>query len=506
MKIKKWCKEHLNTVTFIMLCMFSAIVYSQFISGHYATDTYNIWQVGYDKYIKNWYLTDGRIFSATFLFIIKNLKISIEAANTISMLLAIVISNIAVMQIVKWTQKYVNIKNLKSQIFLVLICYTIIWNFMYVENMCFLESSVMALSVLCYTLSAIVLVERKKNSFLKSLLFAILGIVSYQGTVGFMFILTAVLTFIKNPRDYKRNAIDVIISGIIAGIAVGVDLCVIKIAENVFGTTQTRLSNFSQIFANIEFILLNIIYILETTCNLYPQYLFIIFTIVTFGIAIVNQIKNYNGTIKKKEKESVIFCLLFLIIFAICSSSVTYAISLTGFWAGRLRFAMGSLLGVMYLYIYAQTDLFNNIDKKFLTNILQIVFIVYFLSTVFFNVFMMSEHKKVNKLEQVECDKILEYVEQYEKNNNIVVSKIQIVTIKGKNEKGYYQETINKNVLTYNAVRADWSAVGCINFYFPHRLIEKTDEIPQEILNEIISSNGDEICIDDTLYVKCYMY
>ena len=89
MNLKKWCKNNYNKVLFISLCVFSSIVYIQFIIGHYATDTYNIAYVGYDTYMKNWYLTDGRIFSAMFLFIMKLFNLSVESASTISLLFAI---------------------------------------------------------------------------------------------------------------------------------------------------------------------------------------------------------------------------------------------------------------------------------------------------------------------------------------------------------------------------------------------------------------------------------
>ena len=170
MSLKKWCKNNYNKVLFVSLCVFSSIVYIQFIIGHYATDTYNIAYVGYDTYMKNWYLTDGRIFSAMFLFIMKIFNLSVENANTISLLFAIVITNISVMKIFNWTEKYVQIKNIKEKIILLIICYVIFWNFTYIENMYFLESSIMALSVLFYTMSAISLVEKNKYSFLKALM------------------------------------------------------------------------------------------------------------------------------------------------------------------------------------------------------------------------------------------------------------------------------------------------------------------------------------------------
>ena len=140
---------------------------------------------------------------------------------------------------------------------LLIICYVIFWNFTYIENMYFLESSIMALSVLFYTMSAISLVEKNKYSFLKALMFAILGIISYQGTIGFLFILTALLTFIKNPKNYKANIVDIVKSGLIAGMAVIVDFAIVAIVENLIGTKQTRLSDFTRIFLNIKIILRN---------------------------------------------------------------------------------------------------------------------------------------------------------------------------------------------------------------------------------------------------------
>ena len=107
MSLKKWCKNNYNKVLFVSLCVFSSIVYIQFIIGHYATDTYNIAYLGYDTYMKNWYLTDGRIFSAIFLFIMKIFKLSVESANTISLLFAIVINDISVMKRFNCIDKYV---------------------------------------------------------------------------------------------------------------------------------------------------------------------------------------------------------------------------------------------------------------------------------------------------------------------------------------------------------------------------------------------------------------
>lgn len=504
MKIKEWCKNHPNRITFIVLCIFSSIIYMQFILGHYATDTYTISEVGYDTYIKSWYLTDGRIFSALFLFIIKIFNISIEWANTISILIAIVLSNLAVIQIVKWIERYVKISDFKGKIFLTLICYTIIWNFTYVENMYFLESSVMALSVLFYTMTAIKLVEEKKWNNLKALIFAILGVISYQGTIGFVFILIALMTFVKNPKNYKKNIIDIIKSGIVAGIAVVVDLEVINIAEKILGTNQRRLGSLANIIPNFKFIVAYTSDILKRTCNLYPDYLFIIFSIAIAIILLINLTKQ-----KEKNNQYIIFVkMIILFVLGVFSGSVTYFLTLNGFWAGRLRFAIGSILGILFLYIAAQTNLFfgKNKEERMLQYATQTIFVIYFLTVIVCNVFCMYEHKQVNKLEEAECREILNYINRYEEETQSKVENIQVITIRDQVNKTYYSQVYDKNVLTYSGIRSDWSAVGCINFYTKKGLVQRNEDVPNEVFEKIINSDQEEICIGNTLYVKCYMY
>ncbi len=88
-------------------------------------------------------------FQLCFLLIMKICNLPVHSANTISLLFAIVITNISVMKIFNWTEKIcANKKYKRKKIILLIICYVIFWNFTYIENMYFLESSIMALSVL----------------------------------------------------------------------------------------------------------------------------------------------------------------------------------------------------------------------------------------------------------------------------------------------------------------------------------------------------------------------
>lgn len=86
------------------------------------------------------------------------------------------------------------------------------------------------------------------------------------------------------------------------------------------------------------------------------------------------------------------------------------------------------------------------------------------------------------------------------------VKKVQIITIECEEEKSYYSQVAAHNVLTYNGLSANWSAVGCLNFFSQKELIEEKGEISQEILYEVMDNVEDEVCIGDTIYMKCYMY
>ena len=94
--------------------------------------------------------------------------------------------------------------------------------------------------------------------------------------------------------------------------------------------------------------------------------------------------------------------------------------------------------------------------------------------------------------------------EEYEKKNDIEIKKICIITFQGKNDKVYDKEIENKSVLTYNAIRSNWSSDGVINFYTGRKL-EKTC-ITEKTLEIYLEDKKEYECIGDTLIVSAYMY
>lgn len=486
---------------FLTTLIITIIIFMPFLIGHYATDTYNIANVGYENYAINWSLKDGRLIMAIIGLIAAKVNISIEIYVFITLLLALIISNITIIYLNNVITKYKQPKNKIQEIILIAISYITIFNFMYLENMYFVESIVMAISVLLFIISANILIEKSKYSILKSLILTILGIICYQGTIGLFFAFVTLFTILKNKKDIKQILMDLIKSGVIAFIAVILNIGSVQIIENIFQVEQKRLGDISKIGENIKKIFIRMPIILKETCNLFPKNAFIIFLDILTLIVVIYQIKIFN----KRNDSNMLFKYIAIVLITISASSVTYILTLTSFYTGRLRNALGALIGIIFLFLYVETELFENKKKLSLFAILTLV------SYITINILnyesIMLQHKEVNRLEKQEIEKVDSYIEKYEKETGIEVTKIVKVAVLNKSSKGYFKGVKNKTSFTHNALKTSWAADGVINFYTTRNL--QTIKANKEQSKKYFENKNPDLeyqCIDDILYVTIYLY
>ena len=192
--MKKRQKDYL---IFFGIFILAILIYSNWITMHYASDTYNIMNVGYETYATNWSLKDGRLIMYLITMICAKLNISIEIYVIGTLLGALLISAgcvIKLKNIVLANTEY----SLKKEILVVIASFFTIFNFMYLENLYFAECAVMALSILAYMLSARNVV---KKNYAKAIFWAILGVVSYQGNIGVIAVMTVLFTFLENTGN-----------------------------------------------------------------------------------------------------------------------------------------------------------------------------------------------------------------------------------------------------------------------------------------------------------------
>ena len=249
-------KRQKDFLIFFGIFILAILMYSNWLTMHYASDTYNIMNVGYETYATNWSLKDGRLIMYLITMICAKLNVSIEIYVIGTLLGALLISTGCVIKLKNTILKNGE-SNLKKEILITIASFFTIFNFMYIENMYFVEAIVMALSLLAFIYSADFIVNNKgiKNKSI-ALILAIIGVIAYQGTAGFLIIVTFVFSLLKNKvelKDSKENIktniktnikqilMDVFVAGVCALIGICINMLIVNVIGDITGKLQTRL-------------------------------------------------------------------------------------------------------------------------------------------------------------------------------------------------------------------------------------------------------------------------
>lgn len=483
-----------DIITFIIIFVIACITLIGFFPMHYATDTYNIINIGYEEYMMNNSLKDGRLVMGVLVFIANILNMPIEIWIPILLVLAIIISCISVMILRNIILSYKPAKNKWVEVIVLLVSYCTIFNFMYLENLYFAECAVMALSVLAYMLSARNIV---KKHYIKAILWAMLGVVSYQGTIGTIAVMALLFTFLENTG--KEKFVKHIILDMAKTIAVMLfvavaELLIIKGICAITGMTGDRTQGINEIINNIKYIFANFMEVIVNTAGMLNDGAFI--TLLTiFGVGGIILFITYS----EKPVENLVELIL-IIIVSIASSFIASAMSLSGFYSARIRFTIGALIGVLLIHMYCKSKLFNKTDS------FEIVFSFLVISYTIINMYtyfsITMQHKKTNDFEKNEANKIESSIATYENENNIKVDKICIIK---KSQNNYKLESSrNSCVPTYIATRCEWGIKGALQYYEGRKL---TQTEANYLENKTFKLSEEQYkCIGDTLYINVSVY
>lgn len=441
---EKYGNNKKNFITFIIVFFITLMIFYNFITMHYATDTYNIINRGYEDYAIKYSLNDGRPIMCLISLLASRMHIPIEVYIITLTVMAIFISCLNVFIIKNTVIKFMNI-NGKKEWMILIISYVIIFNFTYLENMQFAECMVMAISVLMNTLVAKIIVEKNKNYITKSIILSILSMLCYQGTMNWIVTLTCFLSIMKEKKLNKEVLKNIALSATCVVIGVICDLIQIRISGKLLNMTQNRMGSIKNIPKNIYYIFSSLGYILTDTYNLFPKYIFILYIIALISIDIS------KGSLKLTN-------ILLIVIIAIATTFAPYIFTTAGFGTARMAFSIGALIGLLILYCYCNIP--NN--KKLKISICVILF-TYLILIIMNYIYIMNEHKKVNLQDKMESKIIGQMIEEYENENNI---KIQyIVILYDGNSKAYYENIKNTSVLCLRSLYPEWSRAGVINYY-----------------------------------------
>lgn len=496
-----------DLIIFIVVIILTLIIYLGYITNHYATDTYNIMNKGFAAYSISNSFIDGRIIMGTINVGIDLINLPINVVVILFTLIGIVISCTAVV-ILK--NMMINTKN-KISVFLeiiaTLIAYVTVFNFMYVENLYFIEAIVMGLSILMYTLAVKEIIQKNKFSYLKAVIFSTIATFAYQGTIGLFIIYGFVFVIIKNKENKKQLWIDLLAIAVIVGVSFIINIIQINMVTNLLNTEQIRLNGVNNILKVTKNVLETFNYkvlkvVMFNSCGLFPKSLMLLFVILTMIVVLFNEIKN--------QGEKLLIGITQIILITILITTCMCIVSLESYDTGRIHNAMGALIGAIYIYIFCNSGIFER--KDIVMGLITIILTIYVIIVMFNTVNLIRQHKTVNYLEKKQCEGLEEYIGEYERENNIVVTEAKYFTKSDKDRNGYFESVPNKSVLTYNGVACSWSSIGTINFYTNRNFkderlnILENIELFKEYLN--VKDNGynnNFVIIDGVLYYSTFI-
>lgn len=496
-----------DIIIFIILSIITCIIYQGYITNHYATDTYNIMNKGFIAYSISNSFIDGRIIMGALDLFVDWVNMPMNVVVISSTFIGILLSCIAVIILKNMMLDMKKTKNKFIEIIAIIISYITIFNFIYVENLYFIEAIVMGLSILMYILAVREIIRKNKFYYIKSLIFSIIATFAYQGTIGMLMICGFVFIIVKNKDNIKQIIKDLAILISIISISYIINVIQINIVTNLLNVQQERLNGIDyllkcarNVFDTFEHKVFYVI--MYNSCGLFPQALMLIFIIATLIIVSINEIKN--------REEKLLTETLQIIVLAILITVEMCIISLGSYDTGRIHNVIGALIGIMFIYIFCNSDIFvrNDVVKIILTMIL----VIYTITIASNTVNLISQHKTVNNLEKEFCEGLEKYIRKYEKENNILVTEAKYFRKSEKNKFGYFNSVANKSVLTYNGVACHWSSVGTINFYTNRNFRDETlNTLENKEIFEKYSKVKEEgydnnfVIIDGVLYYSTFI-
>lgn len=121
----------------------------------------------------------------------------------ISFFLSLIIGSIAVIKIYEIISKIQEPNTKLKKIVLLILSYTYIFHFMYIDNLTFIENVIMTIGILLYILAVENIVI--KNKLATGIIQCILAVATYQGTISIFLLTAALFLFIKKDITRKRK-------------------------------------------------------------------------------------------------------------------------------------------------------------------------------------------------------------------------------------------------------------------------------------------------------------
>lgn len=406
--LKKYKNE---IILFLILLSIEIFIFKEFIVGHYTTDSYNLIGIGYIEYLKDNFLPGGRVFSAFLYYISFLLNISYERLFVISLILGLIISIVVVMKLEKICLKTKEISSFWEKLLVLTMSYYTVFNVMYLENLYFAETVIMSLSILFYMLAAEKFSNKEGKYIIKTAVFLSLGVFCYQGTISAFFAFLVLFELLKGKRRVETFK-EIFLAGLISLFCILINMIQIKISCVMLQVEQGRIQ-----FNIIDNFILGLEQVIKMFMNIgFYGFYFQIITI-TFIFAMIY-------AVKKSKNDMHFWSILIIVIICLGTAIIPTISGTSAIGSARIRFSIGACIGLIYLFLLTKTDIFRY--NKIVSVLLSTILIIYGVFNTYTYILNINISKKIDIRDIEETEKILEYIEQYEKDNDIKVENISI--------------------------------------------------------------------------------
>ena len=197
---------------FLAVFVVSLITCMAFLQPHYTHDTYYIEYKGYTEYAFSNFIPEGRPITGLLVMFADFINADIGVLGIISVVLALAFLSLSVVMLYKIIMK--SKKTLLNQIVTVLISCLIIFNYLSIEHIYFLESSVMSLGILLSVYACKIITDGERYKFIKAYLVLLVAVFCYQGSIAIfpMIILTYYfLTEKYSTKNYAKFIIQIVL-------------------------------------------------------------------------------------------------------------------------------------------------------------------------------------------------------------------------------------------------------------------------------------------------------
>lgn len=485
-------KQILTDRKFWFSMLISILFFGTFAKMEYATDTYAVLENSATEMFKH-FLTAGRFVTAIAYGIIKILHIGEKTAYTLSFILAVICTSLSVYKLDKIFSKEINAKWMSM-----LASILIVINIFSIELYLFIEKGILMLSVLFCILAFEKLIEYfegERKKILPVFVYMIFANFSYQGTVA-LFVTLSLIYIIKYTKDIKSFIKNNIITALCYGIPAVINYGIVK-----FIFHNSRVSSENNLWVSINKIISDTKYMVTTTYDIIPKYLFLTILIFIATIIVIGVTKQYKD---KRQKSWLLFGMFYVLIGNLITTIFPQIMQSTAsiWFVPRSTYAFASLIGILLVYLFMNVNVNERLQK-----ILIIVLIVYMSVQYIGFQNIIRDRYILNYMDFSYCKQIEDKIQNYEKENEQKVIKVAFYQ---NNEMQYSYPNIYSNRDTnIRAMYPAWSRMDAINYYLDRDFEEtegKEEVFKKYFENRKWKNYSDEqiVLIGDTMHIFIY--